>query len=240
MAAGHFAVVPEPGSAARSLIVWLDADRLRQQLLEPLVAKYFGDPATRPSISCPSCSATSRRAVVYASAPARSSTSGAPMCPAGLFDLRIERDDAHDRASSRTHAGRASPTATDRVADHHRAPVGRSRRRRARADDRRRQPGRLAAARALPRAARWRRSSRSSRRRNMAISARRARAAGRGVRAGDGGGAASAAAGAAADGVRRRRCRTSCARRSRSSVRRARTSPTAWSPTRAGQDATDR
>ena len=34
--------MPDPCGAARALIVWLDADRLRQQLLEPLVAKYFG------------------------------------------------------------------------------------------------------------------------------------------------------------------------------------------------------
>jgi signal transduction histidine kinase len=40
--AGHFAVVPDPGAAARAIIVWLDADRLRRHLLEPLVAKYFG------------------------------------------------------------------------------------------------------------------------------------------------------------------------------------------------------
>ena len=29
-------------ATARAFIVWLDAERLRQQLLEPLVAKYFG------------------------------------------------------------------------------------------------------------------------------------------------------------------------------------------------------
>jgi signal transduction histidine kinase len=40
--AGQVTVVPEPGGAARALIVVLDADRLRQQLLEPLVARYFG------------------------------------------------------------------------------------------------------------------------------------------------------------------------------------------------------
>ena len=35
-------MVPDPAGTARAVIVWLDADRLRQQLLEPLVAKYFG------------------------------------------------------------------------------------------------------------------------------------------------------------------------------------------------------
>ena len=39
---GHFAVLPDPAGAARAIIVWLDADRLRRQLLEPLVARYFG------------------------------------------------------------------------------------------------------------------------------------------------------------------------------------------------------
>ena len=39
---GRVAVASDSNSPARSLIVWLDADRLRQRVLEPLVAKYFG------------------------------------------------------------------------------------------------------------------------------------------------------------------------------------------------------
>jgi hypothetical protein len=40
---GRFAVVPDPAGAQRALIVWLDAERLRHGLLEPLVAKYFAE-----------------------------------------------------------------------------------------------------------------------------------------------------------------------------------------------------
>jgi signal transduction histidine kinase len=39
---GRVAVVSDSNGPARSLIVWLDSDKLRQRLLEPLVAKYFG------------------------------------------------------------------------------------------------------------------------------------------------------------------------------------------------------
>jgi hypothetical protein len=64
---GRFAVVPDPGGTARTVIVWLDADRLRRQLLEPLIAKYFGDgDASEYLISIVERDAPSR--VVYASA----------------------------------------------------------------------------------------------------------------------------------------------------------------------------
>src|SRR3954470_16410924 len=39
---GRVAVVPDPAASARAIVVWLDADRLRRQVLEPLAAKYFG------------------------------------------------------------------------------------------------------------------------------------------------------------------------------------------------------
>ena len=39
---GRFAVLPDPAGSSRTLIVWLDAAVLRQQLLEPLVGRYFG------------------------------------------------------------------------------------------------------------------------------------------------------------------------------------------------------
>src|SRR5262249_6671280 len=39
---GHFAIVPDPTGVARTVIVWLDAERLKGHLLESLVAKHFG------------------------------------------------------------------------------------------------------------------------------------------------------------------------------------------------------
>jgi signal transduction histidine kinase len=39
---GRFAVVPDPVAAQRTVIVWLDEAQLRQGLLEPLIARYFG------------------------------------------------------------------------------------------------------------------------------------------------------------------------------------------------------
>src|SRR5262245_55366491 len=36
---GHFAIVPDPTGVARTVIVWLDAERLKGHLLESLVAK---------------------------------------------------------------------------------------------------------------------------------------------------------------------------------------------------------
>lgn len=39
---GTLAVIPDPGGPGSVVIVWLDRDRLQQQVLEPLVAKYFG------------------------------------------------------------------------------------------------------------------------------------------------------------------------------------------------------
>src|SRR5262245_48312630 len=38
----HFAIVPDPTGVARTVIVWLDGERLKGQLLESLVAKHFG------------------------------------------------------------------------------------------------------------------------------------------------------------------------------------------------------
>src|SRR5262249_18391170 len=38
----HIAFVPDPTAAARTVIIWLDGDRIRGPLLESLVAKHFG------------------------------------------------------------------------------------------------------------------------------------------------------------------------------------------------------
>ena len=111
---GRFAVVPDPAGAQRALIVWLDAERLRHALLEPLVAKYFGTGETseylvsivereRPSHS------------VYASAVEAAASDRTADVTAGMFDLRMNE--------LRRLAGITAPdalpgskTTTDRVA----------------------------------------------------------------------------------------------------------------------------
>jgi signal transduction histidine kinase len=111
--AGHFTVVANPGAPARSLIVWLDADRLRQQLLEPLVAKYFGAaaaseylvsivPRDQPSV------------VVYSSAPQIIDERSADVS-AGLFDLRLD-EMTRMTGLVKDHVDGAPPTVRDRVA----------------------------------------------------------------------------------------------------------------------------
>jgi signal transduction histidine kinase len=109
--AGRFAVLPDPAGTARALIVWLDAGRLHQQLLEPLVAKYFGTgdaseyvvsivPRDKPS------------AVVYASAKDAIVDERADVS-AGLFDLRI---DEMTRLAAHPASASGPGTTTDRVA----------------------------------------------------------------------------------------------------------------------------
>lgn len=84
---GRFAVVPDPSGVARSLIVWLDGERLRRQLLEPLVAKYFGaGEASEYLISIVQRDAPSH--VVYASAKGAVDERTADVS-AGMFDLRM-------------------------------------------------------------------------------------------------------------------------------------------------------
>jgi signal transduction histidine kinase len=85
---GRFTVVPDPGGAQRALIVWLDAERLRHGLLEPLIAKYFGTGDSseylvsivqrdKPSLS------------VYASASEATLDERSADVTAGMFDLRM-------------------------------------------------------------------------------------------------------------------------------------------------------
>lgn len=111
---GHLAVLPLPGAAARALIVWLDADRLRQQLLEPLVAKYFGTgDASEYLVSIVQRDQPSR--VVYASAKDAVVDQRGADVSAGMFDLRM---DEMTRLTDRGRAGAPpGPVATtDRVA----------------------------------------------------------------------------------------------------------------------------
>ena len=155
-------------ATARALIVWLDAERLRQQLLEPLVAKYFGTgDASEYLVSI----VPARRVRRPSSTPrrrTRSSTSDADVST-GMFDLRMNEMTRLPGIQRRRPA---------RIEDDHRPrggddrpPIEQPRRRRARADDRRsRTRARGWCGRATA-AARSRASSRSSRRRNLAISA---------------------------------------------------------------------
>jgi signal transduction histidine kinase len=111
--AGHFAVLPSPGTTARAIIVWLDADRLRRQLLEPLVAKYFGAGDTSEYlVSIVQRDQPSQ--VVYASATDPAVDEGSADVSAGLFDLRM------DEMARLTDLVRGGPpvvgTITDRVA----------------------------------------------------------------------------------------------------------------------------
>ena len=85
---GRVAVLPDPSGTARALIVWLDADRLRQQLLEPLVARYFGAGDTSEYlVSIVPRDDPSR--VVYASAKDAVVDAHSADASAGLFDLRM-------------------------------------------------------------------------------------------------------------------------------------------------------
>ena len=111
---GHIAVLPVPGAAARAVIVWLDANRLRQQLLEPLVAKYFGTgDASEYLVSIVRRDEPSH--VVYASAKDSVVDERGADVSAGMFDLRM---DEMTRLTGRARAN-APPgpgPATDRVA----------------------------------------------------------------------------------------------------------------------------
>src|SRR5262249_40306029 len=86
----RFTVLADPGSLARAIIVVLDRDALRTQLIEPLLAKYFGDPRSSEYLV----------SIVRRDDPAQivfSSSSGAGIVDArsadvttGLFDLRLD------------------------------------------------------------------------------------------------------------------------------------------------------
>ena len=113
---GRIRFISDPAAGARLVIVTLDAGQLQRQLLEPLVAKYFGDGsgseylvtiARQPSLGPPSTSAgpstrsgpsraSSRDGaaggsdeIVYNSAPTPIEASKADVTT-GLFDLRMD------------------------------------------------------------------------------------------------------------------------------------------------------
>src|SRR5437879_11015839 len=82
-------IAPDPAGMTRAIIVWLDADRLQRQLLQPLVEKYFGaGDASEYVVAIVKRDDPSR--VVY------SSTAGAAIdeknadVTTGLFDVRMD------------------------------------------------------------------------------------------------------------------------------------------------------
>jgi signal transduction histidine kinase len=97
----RFRFVTDPSAGVRLVIVALDAGELQRRLLEPLVAKYFGErgrsdylvtisrhsPSLAPSSS--SSGEAGSDAVVYNSAPAPLDASSADVST-GLFNLRMD------------------------------------------------------------------------------------------------------------------------------------------------------
>lgn len=86
---GQTAVITQPNSEARVLVVVLDAERLKRQLLEPLVAKYFGEGESSEYFVT-----VVRRddpsAVIFSSISAPVDKAGADITT-GLFDLRLDQ-----------------------------------------------------------------------------------------------------------------------------------------------------
>jgi signal transduction histidine kinase len=111
---GRFAVVPDPAGAQRALIVWLDAERLRHGLLEPLVAKYFGAGDTSEYVVSivqrdkPSQS-------VYASVSEATIDERSADVTTGMFDLRMNELTRLAGTVAQTAASGSNSTA-DRVA----------------------------------------------------------------------------------------------------------------------------
>ena len=100
---GRIRFLSDPTAGARLVIVTLDAGQLQRQLLEPLVAKYFGEGGASeylmtiarrspPSLASPSASygaAGLPDEIVYNSAPTPIDAAKADVT-AGLFDLRMD------------------------------------------------------------------------------------------------------------------------------------------------------
>jgi signal transduction histidine kinase len=85
---GQITVVTDPVAIARSIVVVLDADRLVHEVVEPLVAKQFGEPASSDYLVT-----IARRddgsSVVFKSGDPLVTAEGADVT-VGLFDLRMD------------------------------------------------------------------------------------------------------------------------------------------------------
>jgi len=111
---GRFTVMSDAAGPPRTLIVWLDADRLRRQLLEPLVAKYFGaGDASEYVVSIVQRDAPS--AVVYASSKDGVLDERRADVSTGMFDLRMNELTRLTGNITPSPAHTANPP-TDRVA----------------------------------------------------------------------------------------------------------------------------
>jgi len=121
---GRLRFISDPTAGARLVVVALDADQLQRQLLEPLVAKYFGEGsgseylvtiARRPPLlGSPSTSfggAGGSDEIVYNSAPTPIEASKADVT-AGLFDLRMEE---LNRLADDATRGRGFPPLSQRL-----------------------------------------------------------------------------------------------------------------------------
>ena len=110
----RFAVVPDPAGAQRALIVWLDAERLRHGLLEPLVAKYFGaGDASEYVVSIVQRDKPSQS--VYASVSEATIDERSADVTTGMFDLRMNELTRLAGTVAQTAASGSKSTA-DRVA----------------------------------------------------------------------------------------------------------------------------
>jgi len=104
----HFAIVPDPTAVARTVIVWLDAERLKGQLLGSLVAKHFGSAdASEYVVTIVSRDEPTR--LVFSSSHDGVTPRDADVAT-GLFDLRL--DDLNRFA---THLPPAPPDAPRRA-----------------------------------------------------------------------------------------------------------------------------
>ena len=95
--AGHIAVLPDPATTPRAVIVWLDAERLRHRLLEPLIAKYFGAGEASEYLVTDRRARASRRIVIYASSCQATVDERSADVSAGMFDLRMDEMTARGR-----------------------------------------------------------------------------------------------------------------------------------------------
>ncbi|MBI3490183.1 MAG: HAMP domain-containing histidine kinase [Acidobacteria bacterium] len=84
----NIAILPDP-AAARSIILWLDADRLRQQLLPSLVARHFGPgPSSEYVVRIVGRDDPSQ--VIYESAARPIVTPQSADVSTGVFDLKLD------------------------------------------------------------------------------------------------------------------------------------------------------
>jgi signal transduction histidine kinase len=86
---GGVAVVGNPAALARAVVIVLDEERLRRELLEPLAAKHFGAPAESAAVVTVVRRDEPSR-VVYSTADPGVGDAVAGDVTAGLFDLRLD------------------------------------------------------------------------------------------------------------------------------------------------------